>query len=251
MQLTRTLTLVVLCVGALCCVEAGWAANSVTDSSGRVWCVRSEASPTEAIGEEIYLFDEGETFGEFITADKAHDTTPHVFLTPTGTIGIVWSRENCTTCRMEICTTTFDQASGLWAHPFTILTSPQGDVDHTEPRMEISRAGTAHLIYVATSEVDGISVYSLIYRINEDGIWFEPSNVSSSDETVEFPELFLGASEQGYPLVLVYLSSPQLDSSRHLVQGSRSQTLIALKRNAGDPDPWAPLSRHRIPINLR
>jgi hypothetical protein len=251
MQSKRTLTLVVLCVIALCCAEVVLAANSVIDTNGRIWCVRSEMSPAPVMGQEIYLYDEEGTFGEFITMDKALDASPHVYLTNAGKIGIVWSREDGATGRMEICSTVYDQESGLWVHPFTVLTSPQGNVNHTEPRMEVSSSGTTHLVYVATTIAGGQMTSSLIYRINEDGAWSEPSTVSLSDEKVAAPEIYLGASPQGYPLLLVYLSIPQPDGSLCLKQSNQGPMIKSLERSSGDPDPWSVLKKHRLPINLR
>ncbi len=251
MQSIRTLAIVVLCVFALCCADVVLAANSVVDSNGRVWCVRSVLSPLPMVGQEIYLDEEEAPYGEFITMDKIFDTTPHVFLTPAGKIGIVWSRENVDTGIMEICSTIYDQASGLWIHPFTILTNPEGNVDHTDPRMEMSLAGIAHLVYVATSVEGGRTVSSLIYRINENGSWSEPQTVSGIDESVEKPELYLGASDQGYPLMLVYLSRLQSDGSVHLNQSSQSLALKSLKKNGGDPDPFTKFDKHLLPINTR
>jgi hypothetical protein len=251
MQSKRTLTLVVLCVIALCCAEVVLAANSVIDTNGRIWCVRSEMSPAPVMGQEIYLYDEEGTFGEFITMDKALDASPHVYLTNAGKIGIVWSRENTATGRLEICSTVYDQESGLWVHPFTILTSPQGSVDHTDPRLEVSPSGIVHLVYVTKTVAGGRTDSSLRYRIKLDGGWSEPSTVSMSDEIVGSPELYLGASPQGYPLVLVYTSSPYSDGIVLMNRDSQSQTIKTLQKNGSDPDPWMVLLKHRLPINLR
>lgn len=252
MQQTRTLSIVVLCVFALCCADVVLAADSVMDSNGRVWCVRSAVSPAPVEGQEIYLYDAEETFGQFITMDRTVDETPHVFLTPTGKIGIVWSRKDGAAGRMEICSTVYDQVSGLCAYPFTILTSPPGNVDHTEPRMEMSPSGTAHLVYIATSVADGQTVSKLVYRIKQNGAWSEPHFVSDIDESVACPELYLGASDQGYPLVLVYLSSPKpVGSVLSKQQSNRGQTIKALAKDDSGPDPWLGLIKHLLPINLR
>lgn len=252
MQHTRTLTLVVLCVFTLSYAGGVLAANSVTDLSGRVWCVRAEVSPAPVQGQEIFLFEEEGTFGEFITMDKTLDASPHVFLTANGEIGIVWSRQNVATGRMEICSTVYYQESGLWAQPFTILTSPQGNVDHTEPRLEMGPSGTFHLVYVATTLEGGRTVSSLIYCMKEGGGWSEPDTISVSGEVVAAPELYLGASEHGYPLVVIYLSYPQPVGYPQYKQGNREQTIKALlKDDPADPDPWMLLSKHRLPINIR
>ncbi len=251
MQQTRTLYLVVLCVFALCCAEVVFAANSVIDTNGRIWCVRAEASLAPVMGQEIYLYEQDGLFGEFITLDKTLDASPHVYLTNAGKIGIVWSREDGATGRMEICSTVYDQESGLWVHPFTIITNPQGGVDHTEPRMEVSPSGIAHLVYILTVEDGGRLVSSLIYRIKEDGAWSEPSTVSCLDENVAAPELYLGASEQGFPLVLVYLSSPQVSGILHSGLKSQDQIIKSLEKDGADPTPWGKMTKHRLPINLR
>ncbi len=251
MQTTRTLIISVLCMVALCCVEVSFAANSVTDLSGRVWCVRTEVSSAPVMGQEIYLFDEEGILGEFITMDKALDTTPHVFLTTSGKIGIVWSRENEASGRMEICSTIYDQASGLWVQPFSILSSPSSGIDHTEPRMETSQNGTTHLIYVSKSVEGDIMVSSLIYRIMEGENWSEPATVSLPNEDVAGPEFYLGASDKGFPLVLVYLSVPRVIGVTIAKQSAQAQRIKSLQKDDVDPTPWTVLSKHRLPINLR
>jgi len=252
MHLTRTLTIVVLCVLALCYSEEVGAANNVQDSFGRVWCVCSAISPAPISGEDILLFIEGEPSGTFITMDTEIDTTPHVFLCPAGQIGIVWSRENEVTGSMDICSTTYDPTSGFWTQPSTLLVSPQEDRALSHPRLEISKSGTEHLLYIARYEDSGQQVSELIYRTRQDCYWSEPYFLSQPDERVESPEIYKGASSEGYPLVVVYLSTPQLGGQFCTMQDNLRSTIVALQRdNPIDPDPWRKLSKHLLPINTR
>jgi hypothetical protein len=243
--------MVLLCVLAFCGAEVVFAADSVMDSQGRIWCVRLAENPAPGLGKDICLYQEGGPVNEFITFDDGRDETPHVYLTPAGAIGIVWSRENSISGRMEICTTIYCQETGIWAYPYTILTSAQGSVDHREPRLEMSRSGAAHLVYVAVRHIDGREISSLIYQSKVDGAWSCQETVSENDEAVSNPELYLGASSQGYPLMLVYLIRPMKSDSGLSISSTQGSYIQSLERNGSDPDPWISMKKHLLPINLR
>lgn len=251
MQATRTLILVLFCVLALCCAEVVFAADSLIDSQGRIWNVRLMENPAPGTGKDICLYQEGGAVSEFITYDERRDDTPHLYLTPTGAIGIVWSRENSLTGRMEICATVYNQETGVWAYPYTLLTSAQGNVDHREPRLEMGRSGAAHLVYVEVKHVEERDISTLIYQSKVDGLWSAPEVVSDTDEAVSNPELYLGASSQGYPLMLVYVSRPQQGAFGLSRSASQDACIKALERCGGDPDPFLSIQKHLLPINPR
>jgi len=243
--------IVLLCVFALCCAEVVFAADSVMDSQGRTWRVRLAQNPVPGSGKDVCLYQDGGTVSEYITFDERRDETPHLYLTPAGAIGVVWSRENSVTGRMEICTTVYDQETGVWAYPYTILTSAQGNVDHLEPRLEVGRSGVAHQVYVVVKHIEGRDVSSLIYQSKQGGVWSNQETVAGSEEAVSHPELYLGNSDQGYPLVLVYLSQPQQNVFGLSKSTSQDTSIKSLMRCGGDPDPWLSMHKHLLPINHR
>jgi len=152
---------------------------------------------------------------------------------------------------MEICSTTFDPATGCWTYPFTVLISPQGDSVLSHPRLEISMFGTIHLLYIATYEQDAQQVSELIYRKHQNGSWLEKHVLSEPHERVKAPELYQGSSIDGYPLVVVYVSHTNEVCGTFQMKSYRGQSIKALEKSGVDPSPWGRMMKHLLPINIR
>jgi hypothetical protein len=250
MQKARTVLIMAICCFALCCTAVSWAAISVVDDNGHTWKVSSVVCPSVGTGTDIYLFNATSGDGRFITRDEALDADPHIFLRPNGFIGLVWSRECANSSRMQIVCTTYQQETGICSHSIVMLTDPAEYTDHGEPRMEVSPAGLAHLVYIATTCIDGqVLTQSLNYSTIENGIVSMPTAVSERLEFPDTPELYMGASDGGYPLMLVYMATIQSTLFQPKSQQQTRRSFIALQKDGGDPEPWIHMSKHLLPIN--
>ena len=250
MQKARTVLIIAICCFALCCTKASWAANSVVDNNGHTWKVSSVVCPSVGSGTDIYLFNVDTGNGGFITRDETIDSDPHIFLLPSGFLGLVWSRECGFSTRMQIVSTTYQQDLGIYPHSFVPLTDPVEFTNHGEPRMEVSQSGLTHLVYVSTTRVEGqIVSQSLNYSYVENGIVSAPTVVSDRSEFPESPELYMGASDGGYPLMLIYMATVQSTELQQKSQQQASRSFIALQKDGSDPDPWFQIQKHLLPIN--
>jgi hypothetical protein len=239
--------IVLTCIALSLSICFNSSSNSIIDPYDNTWNVVCEIEPSSGSDLELIVVKNGDVRIQ-ITSDLLKDEAPHAFISNSGNPGIVWSRQHPETGNQSICLV-YLNGSGTPTPPFTFLTEPEGQINHSTPILLVSDCGTRHLVYIETQALDGQQHSSIFYRNDLQGTWSEPQQISAFNENVIGHNLLIGSAVDGFPLLLQYNYN-----KTGLIQNSFGQigeTCYSkmLLSGGGGPQPWDLIINNRLPMN--